>query len=164
MDQYASYKNLTLTISNDLNQIESNVYTIKREENLSYIYGTSANTTIEEYLEKFKNNLEELHIYDLNNNEIIDKSKYITTKMKIKLIKNNETKDELNIVVKGDINCDGDITVGDMAKMKAVTMKIVALYEIEQIAGDITENDRLITMTDLMKITRYLSMEIDNLN
>ena len=90
------------------------------------------------------------YIYDLNGNEITEKSKYVTTKMKIKLIKNDEIKDELTIVVKGDTNCDGDTTISDSEPIRLFITKAINLDNIEILAADITISG-IVDTTDMIK-------------
>ena len=86
------------------------------------------------------------YIYDLNGNEITEKSKYVTTKMKIKLIKNDEIKD----VVKGDTNCDGDTTISDSEPIRLFITKAINLDNIEILAADITISG-IVDTTDMIK-------------
>ncbi|MCI8575620.1 MAG: hypothetical protein HFI09_04035 [Bacilli bacterium] len=163
VNHLATFEDVTLTVADSYNEITSKLYTIKREENLPYIYGTLPNTTIEEYVKNFENNVNELHVFDLNDQEILDKSKYITTKMKLKLIRDGNVLDELAIVVKGDINCDGDATVADRAMLNQVLLRKVEIDEIPRKAADIN-HDGIVNINDHNKYILYINMEIDNLN
>lgn len=110
-----------------------------------------------------KNNKEEIHFYDINGNEIVDQEQYITTGTKIKLIINDEIKDDLTIVIKGDANSDGMVDLIDYILLQNHILKIIQLNAIQKLAVDVN-NDGLITSPDSTYLRDYINGIIQVLN
>ena len=139
-----------VTVNEKQAQLNSNKYYILKTDKL--ILNISPLTTKEEFAKHIIAN-EEYKILTKENKEIND-TNYITTGMK--LIINNT---EYTLIVKGDIDSDGDITITDLAKLK----KHIILEEIltgEKLEAADINLDQNADITDLAKIVKYIIKEI----
>ena len=73
--------------------------------------------------------------------------------MTIKVIKDETI--ELTIIVKGDVNGDGEVDITDLVKIRQKIQKIDLFDEKQNKAGDIN-GDNEVDITDLVKIRRYI--------
>lgn len=108
-----------------------------------YISRVKANTKIND----FKNNITsstQYSIYDSNGNRITSDDVIMTTGMRIKF--NN---DEYQVVVKGDVDGNGKISITDLVKLNLYNVHIKTPSELEKIAADINEDGK-ISITDLV--------------
>jgi hypothetical protein len=149
-------------------KIMSSVYTIKREEQedgskLEYTYGSEPSTNIKDYLNNFDNDIELLHVYDSEGNEVDKETGITSTFMKIKLIIEGEEYDGLTIVVKGDLTGDGEVTGPDNVKLQNYMLLKIEFNEIERIAADVTIDDE-VTGPDNVKLQNYMLLKINTLN
>lgn len=158
-------QDLILRVSGDnsyINNIVSNEYTIKRDEETHVVYGAEPETTIKEFISNFENDENKLFIYDKNGELITDYNKYVGSYMTIKLI-DNEEKDALTIVVKGDFDGNGLV---DNSEGIYLNFMILGRFETDYIKlqiGDINLDGR-ITVGDSIAISNYLSGRNDSLN
>ena len=60
---------------------------------------------------------------------------------------------DMDIVVKGDVSGDGNISVTDLVKVKRHLAKVQELDGVYEIAGNVTETGS-VGITDLVKISR----------
>ena len=67
----------------------------------------------------------------------------------------NEIKKECTVVVYGDINCDGRISVGDLASVKMHLLEVEKLSDIKAVASDINRDSR-ISIGDLAAVKMHL--------
>lgn len=80
----------------------------------------------------------------------------IATGDKVRVYDNgNEIKKECTVVVYGDINCDGRISVGDLAAVKMHLLEVEKLSGIKVTAGD-TNRDSRISIGDLAAVKMHL--------
>ena len=145
-------------------KIMSNKYVVDHDQEEAYTYGAEPITIIKDYLKAFENEEENLHVYDIEGNEVDKETGIASTFMKIKLIIEDKEYDEVTIVIKGDVTGDGYITMTDFIKIKKKILKLIEYNFIETKAGDIAESDELITMTDFIKIKKYILKLIDTVN
>lgn len=87
---------------------------------------------------------------DKNNKELSDETK-LGTGMKVKL----ETGEIYEIIVVGDVNGDGQISITDMTKIKKHIIQKEILQGVYEKAGNI-DNDSKIGVTDLAKMKKVL--------
>ena len=122
-------------------KITSEIYEIEAP----YISKIEKETTVVE----FKQNVEanrEITIIDNNGNELEDDD-IIGTGMTIKVGEELE----YTLIVMGDINGDGKVTITDIAKIKLHIIKKEILTGTKFIAADLN-NDKELTITDLARI------------
>ena len=129
----------------------------------SYIIGSEPETTIEEYVSKLDNDPATIHVYDVEGQEINDKSTYIGTGMTIKLEIDGVVYDSLKVVVRGDLDGDGIIAMTDYTKLKSQLLGNITFDYATYKATDL-DNDELIAMTDYTKLKSYLLGDIASLN
>jgi len=67
---------------------------------------------------------------------------------------------KFNILIKGDINCDGSIASADLLMLRRFVAGIIDFTEEEVYCGDINE-DGNITMVDILMLRRYLVGDIE---
>lgn len=160
-------KNITLRVegnNNYLNEIISNKYTIKRDDNQTpIVIGADIKTTVSDFINNFENNDGELHIFDKYGNEITACDIYVGSYMKIKLIDNNEVKDELTILVRGDFDGNGKLTFLDVLYLSnLLTGRYDENYLNLQIAD--FDSDGQVTAADNLTILNYFNKKINHLN
>lgn len=162
------YEDLVLTVlgggtDSESRQLQSDVYTMNREYDIPYVYGSNSYLTIEDYLKEYKNKLEYLHVYNSLGIEVINHQEFVKTGMKIKLIIEGTVYDELTIVVKGDINGDGLVNLIDLIMVSHYLNKIISFDNIQMLAGDLNF-DGIINSPDFVKIKNYCDGSITSLN
>ena len=79
----------------------------------------------------------------------------VGTGMVVKLLDGSTIKDSVTIIVTGDTNGDGDITITDMIAIKADILEKVKLSEVYAVAAD-TNGDSSITITDFIQIKAHI--------
>lgn len=87
-----------------------------------------------------------------NKEDQISQNEKVATGYKLKKLDTNEEK---NIIVKGDVNGDGNITPLDYVKVKNYIMNVSTLNDIQIMAAD-ANNDGNITPLDYVKIKNYI--------
>lgn len=125
---------------------EEDKYFIVNNYNMDdkYIYEISPQTNFTELTNNISTNME-YYIYDKNKN-IISEDEIISTGMEL----HNE-ENTYKIVVKGDLNGDGKITITDVVKAKLHTTNIQILNNEFLRAADVNGDGR-VTITDLVII------------
>lgn len=124
-------------------EITSNKYLL--DTNKNYIYGILPKAKISD----FKSNIianADYKIYDKDERVITDTGKIVSTGMKLK----TENK-VYTLIVKGDVNCDGKITITDVVRCNLYNVHIKVPNEIEKIAADVS-GDGKISITDVVKL------------
>ncbi len=95
-------------------QFTSSVYTYSAADGL--ITGIAPQTTVESFFGNMDNS-EYIKIFGVDTKEITDKTKVVTTGMKIKLMENATSYSaEATIIIKGDVNSDGKANTTDVVR------------------------------------------------
>lgn len=123
--------------------ISSNKYLINVEQ--KYISRVKPKVSINDFKSNIICNVE-YRINDKNGTVVSDADTLVSTGMKLKT-----EKQEYTIVVKGDINGDGQISITDVVKSNLYSVHIQTPNEIEKIAADINEDGK-ITITDVVQL------------
>lgn len=124
-------------------KIESNQYLIDVDK--KYISKVLPGVKIGE----FKNNITlntNYELYDKNENPITDDNILVATGMNLKT-----QNQEYTIIVKGDIDGNGKISITDLVKAKLFISHIETPNEIEELSTDINGDGKL-SVTDLVKL------------
>lgn len=124
-------------------KITSNVYTIKD----GYISKIPVGLTAVEFLKGISG----IGVRIQKNGTTVTESTKIGTGMVIQLVSNGKVVDSLIIVVTGDTNGDGNISVTDMIAVKAHVLKKTLLTGAAEKAAD-TNADKKVTITDFIQI------------
>ena len=147
-------KTITVHVINP--KIETDTYVINRDnEGYEYITGMEPKITVDEFLSNLKNERENLSVYESTDVNTVDSEEIIKTKYIVKLSINGTVYDQLVLVIKGDVNGDGYITVGDVTRTKNVVLRLDSFDLYEKVAGDINI-DSNITVGDVTKIKNYI--------
>lgn len=124
-------------------KITSNKYLV--DTNKNYIYGILPNVKISEFKANIIANVD-YKVYDKDEKVITDENELVSTGMKIK------TENEVyTLIVKGDINGDGKITITDVVKCNLYTVNIKVPNELEKVAADVSEDGK-ISITDVVQL------------
>ena len=75
--------------------------------------------------------------------------------MVVKLMDGINTKDMVTVVVTGDVNGDGKLSVTDMLAVKSLLLKKGTLEEVFAVAADVTGDGKQ-TITDFLQIKSHL--------
>ena len=149
-------------LSDDYVIVRNELDTPEEDKVLEHIIGLEPKMTIKEFISKIKNEETMLKVYDMDDNLLSD-TDYIGTGCKVKLVFEDTVLDELTIIVRGDLNGDGDITTADYVKMKNYILKKVNFNEKEMLAGDLTQSSSIGT-TDYVKLKNYILKKIPSVN
>lgn len=158
-EQYKYYK--TVSISGIANptptptpteeKITSSKYSI--DNTSKYITGIEKDTIGETFRKNIVSTVD-YKIIDSQGNEIQDNT-FVTTGSKIKTNKGLE----YTLIVKGDLNGDGKISLIDISKIKKAYLQIETLSEIQEKAADINQDGKM-SLMDISKIKKvYLGIE-----
>ncbi len=117
------------------------------------IYGVDQNTTVEQFKSNLKNEFD-VKIYDKNNTEITDGNICVTTYSVVRLYSDDpdEILQELIIVVRGDINGDGKVSITDFVKIKSQLISDGYLTDKVQLMAADHNCDGKISITDFVQI------------
>ncbi|MEG0726442.1 MAG: cadherin-like beta sandwich domain-containing protein [Erysipelothrix sp.] len=128
-----------------------------------YVVGGEPQTDIATYKSYYINEETSLFIFDKELQNIEDNSRYIGTSMRIKLIVNDVTYDELQIAIKGDLNGDGEVDVLDEGLSSNAITQTYTMTPIERIAADVNE-DTEVDVLDQGFILNFILKVLDSLN
>ena len=132
---------------------------IHREPELSYI-ATVAETKLSDFIQQFESN-QELHVYDVSDNEVTNSDTLVGTGMKLKMIVDSIVQDELTIIVKGDLDGDGYALMNDYLNIQNILYERKDATVLEQKAGDVADHDGVITISDYMRLSSYIEEKIN---
>lgn len=127
----------------------------KYNSNEEYIYNISAKTNFSKFINNIYTNME-YYIYN-KNGKVVANEEIISTGMTLENEENT-----YKIVVKGDVNGDGKITITDVVKTKLHTLNLRLLENEYFKAADVNENGE-ITISDLVSIN-LASLNIKNID
>ena len=119
----------------------------------TYIRKVKAGLTVEQ----FWNNINEnayVTIFDKDGN-VVDSNALVATGMVAKLIVNGEVVDSVTVIVTGDVNGDGKITITDMCAVQHHVLETNLITGVYLLAAD-TQNDGKVTMTDFVQIQHHV--------
>ncbi len=140
--------NIKVVIGN--NKITSDIHTIDDK----YIKTVEENKTSKDVKSEMTNPYEYLKIYDVNGSELLE-TDAVGTGCVIKLIINGQEYDSKTIIVKGDINGDGEVGVADVIKLRLHILETNPLNTYETLAADTNEDDD-IGVADLVQIRSHI--------
>ena len=81
-----------------------------------YVTKINRNTSIEKFKENILSNATNIHFIDSDNNEVVDNKELVKTGMKVNF-KNKDDEKTYTIIVRGDLDGDGEITIVDFSKI-----------------------------------------------
>ena len=164
-------KEMTVTVINNL--ITSQVYDVtskdKTGEDVRIIIGAEPETTIEDFLTNVDNPTEYIEVYDVDDNLVTDYEEYVTTGTKLKLVIDNVTHDEVIVIIRGDIDCDGYVDVADNLMLRNHILYVSLLEDYRIYAADLDEDpeaelEDMLDAADKAKLNKYILNEISSLN
>lgn len=135
--------------------ITSDIYGVNHNDETNYVIGIEPTTKLSDFIMKFNNNPSSLHIYDKDGIEIIDEETLIGSYMKIKLIINETTYDEITILVRGDLDGDSYVTAIDLVETKNIILGTSEETNLNKKIIDI-DLDEYITAVDLVTIKQFI--------
>ncbi|MGN1343310.1 MAG: glucosaminidase domain-containing protein [Traorella sp.] len=119
-----------------------------------YIYGISSQNVISSYINKLLAIDSSLEI-SIDQNNHTNSNQYISTDMKLLIHTPDDKTYEYKIVIKGDVNCDGNIYATDYVKIKNHIMGKSTLVGASLLAADVN-CDGKIYATDYVKIKNHI--------
>ncbi len=120
-------------------------YSSITENNVKYIKDITIGTTSKEFLSNINVIDANYNIYDTSNNEISETNKLATG---MRLQAENE---DAKLVVTGDINGDGKISVTDISNLKLHLVELSVLTNEKLYAADMNQTNT-VTLTDLSQL------------
>jgi hypothetical protein len=122
-----------------------------------YLKNIAFKDTLQDIANQFKNT--GIRFFSKNGDEISGDKK-IATGMKLRLYDGEDIIDELTLVLKGDVNGDGEINMLDKATLNAYTSGSIVLENAFKLASDIND-DGNINMLDKATLNAFTSGSID---
>ena len=153
-------KTITVSVLSDV--IEANTYEVRNSTD-RIIIGLEQDTTVGDLKDELLNPTSYVKIYDSNDNLLSD-SDIVGTGMKVKLVYGSTTKDEVIIVVRGDLNGDGISDMTDYIDVLYDTLDIIDIDEYPLFAAADVVEDNSIKATDTNKIMDFIIEIINTLN
>ena len=132
----------------EFNDITSDIFEVKD----NFISGISVKTTVKELKESVN---ETGYVRVVKDGKVVEDNTSLATGMKIQLMNGTEVLKEVTVVVTGDTNGDGNISVTDMISVKAHILKKSTLTDAYGEAGD-TNGDGSISITDFIQIKAHI--------
>lgn len=149
-DESSNSKTYYIGVNIGSSKITSDIHTIDDK----YVRTVEENKTSSELKGEMTNPQEYLKIYNLDGTEALD-TDVVGTGYVIKLIINNVEYDSKIIIIRGDVNGDGEVGVADITKVRLHILETNALTDIESIAGD-TNNDEGVDVADILQIRGHI--------
>lgn len=149
-----------ITVTEKLNIIINN-YNEVTKNNKKYMCNINPNTKFVDII----NNTETNGIIKLykGDNEITEQNTKLATGMKLQIILNDEVYESI-IVVKGDINGDGEIDfINDIIRLNNYRLNRINLETEYILAGDLDQNNTIDFINDIIRINNYRLGRIKNL-
>ena len=131
--------------TSEAGKIVSDEYKVENE----YISDVTSDTTVSAFKEKVKSNKRTTFI-DKNGN-ILEEDGVVTTDTVVKL----EDDTQYTLVVKGDVDCNGKVTINDLAKMKLHLVNMEKLEGTKLKAASMSGNSNL-SINDIAKMKLML--------
>ena len=140
-------------------------------EDIKIIIGAEPETTIKDFLDNIDNDNDYLVVYN-KDDEIVSADDYedtlITTGARVKLVINGTEYDEVRVIIRGDVNQDGQINVMDNAMLTNHILEKTPIEGYQLYAADVVEEDveleYMIDVKDQGQIIKYIVEKIDTLN
>ena len=138
----------TIPVLPAIRDITSDVYVVSGET----IGNIAAGTKLSQFLEGLK---EKDYVQVLQDGNPVDPERVVATGMEVRLVVNGQTVKTLTIVVTGDINGDGTITLSDMLMIKSHILGKTTLSGAAALAAD-TNDDKALSITDFLQIKAHI--------
>lgn len=142
--------NVLINTQTILNKIVSDIHTIENDYIKTVIEGKTAINLKSE----MTNPNDQLKIYNIEGNEIKD-SDTVATGYIVKLIIDNKEYDTKTIIIKGDVNNDGEVNVADIIKLRLHVLETTKLETYNLYAADVND-DGYAEISDLILIRRHI--------
>lgn len=149
-DTAGSTKEYKINVWIGQDKITSNIHTITSE----YIDSIKEKTTAGIVKSEMNNPVENLKIYNLEGVEISD-TDIVGSGYQIKLIINDKVYDTKKLIIKGDINSNGEVEVADFIMLKMHILETNSLNEYQIYAADVN-NDKDSGVADLILIKSHI--------
>ena len=147
-------------------KITSSILSVEDRDLARIIIGEEPGVNVDNFLDKLDNPREYLEVYDLEDN-LISSDDYdsvnVYTGLKVKLVIDSVIHDEAIVIIRGDIDGDGIISVSDEAMLTDHILTIDLINDYRKYAADVEEDDLLDVVDDSL-ITDYILGIIDSLN
>ena len=131
-----------------ISDITSDVYAISGD----MIANISAGTKISQFLDGIK---EKEYVQIFQDGKQVSSENSIATGMEVRLVVNGQIVKCLSVVVTGDINGDGNITLSDMLMIKSHVLGKTTLSGTAALAAD-TNDDKALSITDFLQIKAHI--------
>jgi len=111
-----------------------------------------AGTTVSTFLTRIG---ESEYVTVYKDGKVVASSAKLGTGMEVRLVVEGQTLQTLTVVITGDVNGDGDITLTDMLAIKSHLLKKATLTGTPSLAGDVNA-DAAVTLTDFIQIKAHI--------
>lgn len=120
----------------------------------NYVYGISPKTTISSLDTKLKE-MDASITVSISENNHKNSNSYVTTDMILQLTSASGSSVKYTIIIKGDVNADGNVFATDYVKIKNFIMGTGTLEEVYQKAADVNKDGKVYA-TDYVKIKNFI--------
>ena len=153
--------NLTIKKQGEETYLKSEIYEIleNKDENINTISKILPETSIEEFKKQISTNMkytiktetgEEVKESTINKETQEQEKTYIKTGMKL-VVKDKE----YTLIVTGDINKDGEVSVSDLSMIKKQMIEQIKLDQVQEKAADMNY-DKEVGISDLSKMIKFI--------
>ncbi len=135
-------------------EIISDIY--KYDESGNYLLNIAPETSFADFVKNTQNVLE-IKLFDANGTELTDEAALIGTDMVAKLIAaDGSVLQQLILIVKGDTNGDGDISITDFVQIKKqILSNGTHLFGSSLMAADYNDDGK-VSITDFVQVKKYI--------
>jgi beta-N-acetylglucosaminidase len=137
----------------DTNEEEGYQWNTDKYKVDTYITGVSPETSAEDFLSAFTTQGCELKLLTATGEE---NTGFVATGNKLAVYVDGSLVSNQEIVIYGDVNCDGKITMSDLLSVNRHIIGTIKLSEAKLEAGDVNRKGDGATMSDLLAINRHL--------
>ena len=131
-------------------RLDSDIYTVSD----GVISGVAENTTVKELAQGLVNSISDITVYDRNGNVCEDGT--VSTGMTVRLTIGGTVYDTAAIVIPGDVNSDGFVTVADYTHVRLHLLEMKTLSGSALQAADANQ-DGQVTISDYVEIRVHIA-------
>lgn len=130
---------------------------VKQIDGVNYVI-VNPGTNVQSLLKYVKSDAS-VSVKSANNGEVLGGEATLATNQ---LLVANGVNEKYVIVVKGDVNADGNIDWSDVLKLNKARLGQIDINQAEFLAGDVAENSE-INVSDIIKLNKFRLGQISNL-
>lgn len=149
-------KNIALTVISEELMSTHSFHIINKYHQTPYVIGIEPGVTRAEILNYFENYYDQVKLYNRNDELITDDNTLVGSFMKLKLELDGVIHDELTVLIRGDMNGDGLITMMDYTLIRNYVLNQIEHNTTLDLIAD-TSRDDYVTVSDITLIKNKIA-------